>query len=81
MDYNASALSILETLEKTAEVNYMLAVIYSRQGKDQKAVQCYLDACKQNASYVHRGNLDPEISALIKQYGLSRQDDEFEYSF
>ena len=81
LDYNASALSILEGLEKTAEVNYMLAVVYSRQGKDQQAVQCYLNSCKQNPSFVHRGNLDPEISALIKQYGLNKEEDEFEYSF
>ena len=82
LDYNASALSILETLDKTPEINYMLAVIYSRQGKDQQAVQCYLDACRENPSFVHRGNLDPEISALIKQYGLNRQDeDDLDYGF
>ena len=76
MDYNASALSILETLERTAEVNYMLAIVYSRQGRDREAVQCYLQSCQQNPSFVHRGNLDPEISSLIRQYGLNKQEDE-----
>jgi len=72
MDYNASALAILEELEKTAEVNYLLAIIYSRQGKDRQAVECYLNSCALNSSFVHRGNLDPEISALINNYNLHK---------
>ena len=82
MDYNASAMQILEKLEKTAQVNYMLAVLYSRRGEEQKAVECYVRSCSQDPTYVHRGNLDPEISVLIKRYGLNAQpEDEFEYSF
>ena len=82
LDYNANALNILKKLEKTAQVNYMLAVLYSRRGDDQNAVQCYLHACKQDGSYVHRGNLDPEIAALIKRYDLNKgPEEEFEYSF
>ena len=77
-DYNASALSILENLEKTAEVNYMLAVIYARQGEISKAVSHYMQSCKQNPTFVHRGNLDPEISVLIKTYGLNKEE-EFDY--
>ena len=75
MDYNASAYEILMTLDKTAEVNYMLALVCSRRGDEQNAVQYYLRACKQNSSYIHRGGLDPEIVALIRKYGLNRQDD------
>ena len=82
MDYNASALQILEKLEKTAQVNYMLAVLYSRRGEEQKAIECYIRSCSQDPTYVHRGNLDPEISVLIRRYGLNAQpEDEFEYSF
>ena len=82
MDYNASAMQILERLERTAQVNYMLAVLYSRRGEEQKAVECYVRSCSQDPSYVHRGNLDPEISVLIKRYGLNQQpEDDFEYSF
>ena len=81
MDYNASALQILEKLETTAQVNYMLAVLYSRKGEEQKAVECYVRSCSQDPTYVHRGNLDPEISVLIRRYGLNAQpEDEFEYS-
>lgn len=82
MDYNASALKILEPLEKTAQVNYILAIIHSRRGDDRKAVECYIQSCSQDPTYVHRGNLDPEISVLIKRYGLNAQpeEDEFDYS-
>ena len=82
MDYNASAMQILENLERTAQVNYMLAVLYSRRGDEEKAVECYVRSCSQDPSYIHRGNLDPEISVLIRRYGLNAQpEDEFEYSF
>ena len=63
------------TLDKTAEVNYILALVCSRRGDEQNAVQYYLRACKQNSTYIHRGGLDPEIAALIRKYGLNRQDD------
>lgn len=75
LDYNASALSILETLEPTAEVLYMRAVVYTRLGRVQEAVQCYVNSCELNPAYIHRGNLDPEIAALIKTYDLNRQND------
>ena len=71
MDYNESALAILDRLEKNAAVNYLLAIVHSRKGEDQDAVQHYLDACGQDPSYIHRGNLDPEISGLIGRYGLN----------
>lgn len=72
---NASAMLILQNLERTAQVNYLLAVLYSRLGNEKDAVQCYLDACREEPTYVHRGNLDPEISQLIKLYGLNKQDE------
>ena len=82
MDYNASALRILERLERTAQVNYMLAVLYSRRGEEEKAVECYVRSCSQDPTYIHRGNLDPEIAVLIRRYGLNAQpEDEFDYSF
>jgi len=74
MDYNASAMAILDKLEPTDKVQYMKAIIYSRQGNDEMAVQCYLNACAKNRSFVSRGNLDPEISALISRYGLNKDD-------
>ena len=76
LDRNESALRILEELEKNAQVNYMLAVVYARKGRIKDAVQCYLTSCQQEPAYVHRGNLDPEIAELIRKYELNKQDDD-----
>ncbi|MCQ2181062.1 MAG: hypothetical protein MJY50_03265 [Bacteroidales bacterium] len=73
LDRNLSALHILEGLKRTAAVNYLLAILYARCGDVRQAVQCYLTSCSQEPSYVHRGNLDPEISELIRNYGLNQQ--------
>jgi len=84
LDRNKSAMLILQKLEPTAQVNYMMAILYARDGDDQNAVQCYMRACGQDKSFVNRGNLDPEIAALIRKYNLNKQnDDEFAelYSF
>ena len=74
LDYNASAMAILQELPKTAQVNYMLALLYARNGDDVKAVEHYLESCRQEKSYVFRGNLDPEIYILIQRYGLNKDD-------
>ena len=79
LDYNASAMAILEELDRTPQVNYMLALLYARKGDDQNAVQSYLHACHEDHSYVFRGNLDPEINALIRRYGLNQEKEEVNY--
>ena len=73
LDRNASAMEILDPMPRSATVNYMLAILYARQGDDQRAVQHYLDACRQERSFVSRGNLDPEIATLIRRYALNRE--------
>ena len=70
LDYNASALEVLEPMERTDKVLYLLAILYSRRGDDRRAVESYLKACRLNPSFVHRGNLDPEIAGLIRRYHL-----------
>lgn len=77
MDYNASALEILEKLPEDDRTLYMLAIIHSRMGRDDLAVEDYLKSCSMNPSFIHRGNLDPEISSLIKKYGLNRETDQY----
>lgn len=71
LDRNASAYNILCNCPRSAPADYMMAIIHARKGEDQKAVQYYLDACAKNGQYIHRGNLDPEISALIRKYNLN----------
>lgn len=76
MDRNATAMKILESLPDSDKVNYLMAILYSRAGDYQNAVDRYLKACRQNPSFVFRGNLDPEIYVLIKTYGLNSQEED-----
>ena len=55
-----------------ARLDYLLAILHQRRGNTGKAVEYYMHACERDPSYIHRGNLDPEISGLIKAYGLNR---------
>ena len=71
LDRNNSALDILNRLKPNASVNYLKAIVYARLGDEQEAVQHYILACRQDASFIHRGNLDPEIAHLIKAYRLN----------
>ncbi len=71
LDYNNSALEILEKLEPENKVKYLLAILYSRTGQEKKAIRLYREVCQSDRSYVHRGNLDPEISFLIKKHNLN----------
>ena len=70
MDYNKSALDILTRLPRDARRDYMLAVVYGRLGDENRAVEYFLNSVEQDDAMRHRGNLDPEISALIKKYGM-----------
>lgn len=71
LDRNRSALIILSRLPESAAVDYLLALANSRVGEEKAAVEMYLRSCSMDQSFVHRGNLDPEISALIKKYKLN----------
>ena len=70
MDYNKSALDILQRLPRDARRDYMLAVVYGRLGEEKLAVEHFLNSVEQDGAMRYRGNLDPEISALIKKYGM-----------
>lgn len=76
MEYNHSALAILEALPDTPKAEYLRAVLYSREGDDQAAVQHYLNAVRADRSFIFRGNLDPEIAVLISKYGLNTETEE-----
>ena len=71
LDRNMSALEILSRQNPTAPVNYLMAILYARMGNEEEAVSRYLQSCRQEPAYIHRGNLDPEISHLIKVYRLN----------
>ena len=58
-------------MDTTAKTEYMKALIYSRKGEDAQAVRHYISACKMDPAFIHRGNLDPEISVLAGKYELN----------
>ena len=70
MGYDNSALEILRQLPRSARRDYMLALVYSRLGDEKMAVGYLMNSVEQDESMRHRGNLDPEISILIKKYGI-----------
>lgn len=70
MDYNASALRILQKLPESGKRDYLLAIAYSRCGNEKEAVCRFMSAVSLDRSFGFRGNLDPEISRLIDKYGL-----------
>ena len=72
LDYNNSALQILQGLPKTPYRDYMLAVVWARLGDERKAVECFVQSVEQDPSMRHRGNLDPEVSALIRKYSINQ---------
>ena len=71
MDYNGTARTILETLPDTENVCYLKAIVYARTARDEEAQKYFLKACELKPSLWHRGNLDPEISWLVKQYHIT----------
>ena len=75
LNRNAYARMILEKLPITPHIDYMLAILYAREGKVETAVQHYLDACRKDPSLVYRGNLDPEIAELVRRYDLQIGED------
>lgn len=54
----------------TGDTEYLLAILSSRMDKEEDAIGHFLHACKLDNSKILRGELDPEISRLIKTYDL-----------
>lgn len=77
LGYDAAAYRILKGLpgaSSTADTQYMLAIVAARLGDEEQAVRYFLHAVELRENLKFRGNLDPEISHLIRKYGLFRED-------
>ena len=70
LNYNRKALEVLSGLEKQPKVDYLTALLLCRTGDELKALDCYRKACGADRSFIHRGNLDPEIRNLKNKYNL-----------
>ncbi len=77
LDYNASAMNILQDLPKSSKRDYLMAILYSRMGNKPLATELYLQAIEQDPHLRFRGNLDPEISSLIENNNLERYEEHY----
>lgn len=75
LGYDKAALRIFEKSPLTAENKYMQAILQARLGDEEKAVRLLLSAADMNPQMKFRANLDPELSILVKKYGLFKEDD------
>lgn len=73
LGYDRAAYRILQGTPSGGDlpdVQYMLAVLASRLGDEERAVQYFLRAVELKETMRFRGNLDPEISRLVRKYNL-----------
>lgn len=77
LGYDAAAYRILRAepgAATTPDIQYMLAILAARLGDEEQAVKYFLRSVELRESLKFRGNLDPEISRLIRKYGLFKED-------
>ena len=67
LGHDAQALEILDGLEQSATTEYLKAVACSRLGRKVEGREHFLTACGMDKRMQYRGNLDPEITELLKQ--------------
>ena len=66
LGHDAQALEILDGLEQSATTEYLKAVACSRLGRKVEGRDHFLTACGMDERMQYRGNLDPEITELLK---------------
>ncbi len=74
LGYDGRALEIMLGQPDTPDRNYLLAILYSRLGREEEAVRSFVRACEEDASKIWRGRLDPEINKLIVTYNLYKDE-------
>lgn len=67
LGHDEQALEILRTLERSAVVEYLQAVACSRLRRKDEGRKHFLAACEMDERMQYRGNLDPEITELLKE--------------
>lgn len=66
LDHNERALELLSTMPKDAVTEYLRAIACSRLGRKEDGRSHFLEACRLDERMEYRGNLDPEITDLLK---------------
>ncbi|MCE8503887.1 hypothetical protein J8986_06915 [Bacteroides thetaiotaomicron] len=77
LGYDKAALRIFGNLSQTADIKYMQAVLQARLGNEEQAVRLLLSAVDMDGKMKFRANLDPELSALVKKYGLFKEENDW----
>lgn len=72
LGFDRMAYQTLCALTDSADNLYLLSIAASRLKKEKEAVGLYRRACEKDRTKIWRGNLDPEISGLIKKYQLNK---------
>ena len=66
LDHNERALELLAALPKDAITEYLKAIACSRLGRKEEGRRHFLEACRLDQRMEYRGNLDPELTDLLK---------------
>lgn len=77
LGYDKAALRIFEKSSQTADNKYMQAILQARLGNEEQAVRLLLSAVDMDGQMKFRANLDPELSELVKKYGLFKEEDDW----
>lgn len=76
LGYDKAAYRILSGLkEPSADMIYLTAVVAARLGKDKEALDLLTKACELKPMLRFRANLDPEMSELVRRYGLFKDEE------
>lgn len=74
LGYHSEASALLQQLPRTANREYLYAVVCARMENALEAVEHLLDACRMNPDLILRIPLDPELSDLVPQFIGLRQE-------
>lgn len=67
LGHDERALELLAALPKDAVTEYLRAIACSRLGRKEEGRSHFLEACRMDERMEYRGNLDPEITELLKE--------------
>lgn len=66
MGHDERALELLAALPKDDVTEYLKAIACARLGRKEEGRRHFLEACRMDERMEYRGNLDPEITELLK---------------
>ncbi len=74
LGYDKDAYEVLSDLPLFSKTEYLKAIACSRLGRKEDALKYFDSACELDDVLLFRGNLDPELSTLIKERENNKKD-------